>query len=83
MSWMPEYSKYRYLNECVQLTHLHIGSFNYLEGLVNSQDNITEEVAAQEQAYEVIAQEIDVGGILTKYQNNYRAFYKVAVLPRF
>ena len=35
----------------------------YIKGLVNSKDNITEQVAAQEQAYEVVTQEVDVGGI--------------------
>jgi predicted RNA-binding protein YlqC (UPF0109 family) len=35
----------------------------YLKRLVNSKDNITEQVAAQEQAYEVVTQKVDVGGI--------------------
>jgi hypothetical protein len=35
----------------------------YLKRLVDSKDNITEEVAAEKQAYKVVTQKVDVGGI--------------------
>ena len=36
---------------------------SYLKRLMDSKDNITEEEAAEEQAYEVVTQKVDVGGI--------------------